>query len=119
MTKQKAFILRIRRNRNSSRWSYKAPLQIVGKTPQTFVIFHSIQRSEASSRATAYVFWCLARITRSSNELAMNESFPFNTNCTKVRATTSANTDRTQKRIQDAGIAGLEKIPLVKNYVAE
>ena len=36
-----------------------------------------------------------------------------------VPATTSANIDRTHRRIQHATIAGLEDISLVKNYVAE
>ena len=46
------------------------------------------------------------------------QKFPRNASFVTVRATSSANTDRTQKRMQKTGIAGLEDIPLVKSYVA-
>ena len=49
----------------------------------------------------------------------IEQKFHKNTCSDTVRASTSANTDRTQRCMQHAGFAGLENISSVKNYVAE
>ena len=64
-------------------------------------------------------FMLAKRGSRRVQTSGYEQEFPKIRSVTVVRATTSANIDRTQRRIPDAGIAGVEHIPLVKNYVAE
>ena len=75
------------------------------------MVFSSIQRFGANSRATAHGLGV--------HESGYEQKFPKNTSFNTVRATTSANTDRTHRCIPDGGIAGLENISLVTNFVVE
>ena len=124
MIQQNAFSLRMRRNRKSTRWYCTAFVQN-GKTlhRRTCAIFHSKKSDlEPVHSATA----CGLHVRRRGFQPNGDEQqFPKNTRFHTVRATTSANTDRTQRCTQCAGIAGLEKtfrssrITLVRNPAAE
>ena len=74
----------------------------------------------------AFGFLRLESCTRASENdhedfkrMAMNKSFLRTQDSIQSETTTSENSDRTQRRIQNANITGLEQILLVKIYIAE
>ena len=79
-------------------------------------------KKESRSQFASDCLWAscwLSKDREDCKRMSMNRSFPRTQKFNTVCAATSANIHRTQRCIQHAGIAGLENISLVKNYVAE
>ena len=69
------------------------------------------------SQFTSDCFWAsfwLSKDDEDFKQVAMNESFK-DSGCYTVGATTSANADRTPRRIQHANVTGLEHISIIKS----
>ena len=94
---------------NSIRWCRTAYVRIFGRTPQTFVIHEPLLVGFILAKQGS-------RGVRTSGD---EHQFAKNTSFDTVRATTSANNDRTQRCTQHACDARVANISLVTNHVAE
>ena len=76
-------------------------------------------RCGASSPVTVYGLHLNMQGSRKFQANGDEQEFPLHTSFSTDRAATSANTDRAQRCIQYAGIAGLENISLIRTSFAE